>query len=174
MARKSGTNGGTYWNTCWYVNHTYIHFIIVYFKGGYTSTEVSRKPEENIKSQYWGTIAMTPGQNPHFSGKIASIGTFACANAVQIGNEILISCGTKPWSILTAKVPRVQACESPECLLLPTSQLKDTTQHWIRHVLFQFSVFIINPFAKHLAIHSGVMDVANAGFICSARDCQQK
>ena len=39
---------------------------------------------------------------------------------------------------------------------------------------FNFLFFIINPFAKHLAIHSGVMDVANAGFICSARDCQQK
>ena len=141
------------------------------FKGGYTSTEVSIKPEENKKSQYWGTINITPGRNPDLSGKSAQIGSFACANGIKIGNEILVSCGTKPmWSIITARVPKVQACESPQCLILPTSQLESSPVNWIRQFFIFFFFLAINMFVEHSAIYSandtsaGVMDVANDGF----------
>ena len=89
------------------------------------------------------------------------------------------------WSIITARVPKIQACESPQCLILPTSQLESSPVNWIRQFFIFFFFLAINMFVEHSAIYSanalfiiiyyllfiyyndasaGVMDVANDGF----------
>ena len=92
---------------------------LVYF-GGYTSPTPSKKQEENSKSSYWGTISFCQGPtsrlNVRLRGKTTELGSFACAQAVQLGNDILLSCGTEQkWGVCTAAKARLELCDIPQC-----------------------------------------------------------
>ena len=117
--------------------------------GGYTSERTSIKPDENSKSQYWGTVTFTQKSKNSpleisWSGKSSQLPAFACANAVKVGNEVLISCGTQPmWAVLTANSPPAQSCDIAQCLLRRGSQDGDVSDTWIR--LGPIRIYTISP-----------------------------
>merc|ERR1712212_596328 len=58
---------------------------------------------------------------------------FACGNAVRVGEEILISCGTEPmWGILTSNLPQVQPCDLPSCSINLSQAPAGLLDKWIR------------------------------------------
>ena len=106
---------------------------LVYF-GGYTSRDTSRKQEENQKSNYWGTITFhrRDCHSPlkvKWKGKSNKIGPFASADAIKIGQEILVGCGTqRQWGICTGITPRAKPCDLPQCAALAHAD------RWIRYI----------------------------------------
>ena len=104
---------------------------LLYF-GGYTSKNTSPKQEENEESHFWGTVTFHQ-RDCHsplkisWQGKANKVGPFACGDAVKVGNEILVACGTKrKWAVCTEITPQAQPCDLPQCTA-PADENK-----WIR------------------------------------------
>ena len=98
----------------------------------------SVKPDDNSKSQYWGTVTFTQASKNSpleisWSGKSTQLPAFASANAVQVENQVLISCGTHPmWALLTDKAPQAQTCDIPQCFYRRALQEGDDFDRWIQ------------------------------------------
>ena len=111
---------------------------LVYF-GGYTSPVPSRKQEQNNKTSYWGTVSFqrdTPSSplKVKWLGKSTKLGSFACAQAVQLGNDILLSCGNEQkWGVCTSVKPKVQQCDIPQCSANTGSGGTVGFENWIRY-----------------------------------------
>lgn len=93
---------------------------LVYF-GGYTSQLPSRKQEENSKTSYWGTVKLHKQSSQQLQvewrGKGSELGSYACAQAVKVGNDILLSCGTEQkWAVCTSVKPTLELCDIPQCV----------------------------------------------------------
>lgn len=113
------------------------------YLGGYTSKNPSITPGENEKSCFWGTMTFVKetAKSPlkaSLEGKASEqLGAFACGNAIIVGKEILISCGTEPlWGVLTATLPLAQACDLPACCI--DSRSSDLSDRWIKYVQQNF------------------------------------
>ena len=110
---------------------------ILYF-GGYTNKATSTKPGENEKSSFWGKVTFTKASRSSpveisWRGKATQFDAFACGNAVKVGEEILISCGTEPmWGILTSNLPQAQPCDLPSCSINLSQAPAGLLDKWIR------------------------------------------
>ena len=109
---------------------------LLYF-GGYTSQIPSLKPDENAKSSFWGTITIVEGPSNtvkvSFEGKATKFCPFAAGNAIRVGKEVLISCGTEPmWGVLTSNLPLAQKCDLPTCTINCTEASTCSSDNWIR------------------------------------------
>ena len=110
---------------------------LLYF-GGYTNRGTSTKQQENKKTSFWGIVTFVQEPQKMFSaqwqGKPCQLKPFACADAIQVGEEVLISCGTEAtWGVLTSKLPPPTPCELPTCTI--RQQCRDRSKladSWIR------------------------------------------
>ena len=91
------------------------------FFGGYTSKTPSAKPDLNCKSSYWGTVKFLR-RDAHselkveWDGKPTKVGPFARGDAVQVGADVLVSCGTEQrWAVCTSVHPKKQTCDLLGC-----------------------------------------------------------
>ena len=112
---------------------------LAYF-GGYTSRFPSMKQEENRKTAFWGTVSFheepnTSQMKVQWQGKSTRLGSFACADAIRVGNDILLSCGTdQKWGVCTSIKPTLQPCDIPQCTANTRSiqEPTDGFKNWIR------------------------------------------
>ena len=109
---------------------------LVYF-GGYTSKMPSRKQEENSKTSYWGTVTLHKKSSSQLKvewhGKGTLLGSFACAQAVQLGNDVLLSCGTEQkWGVCTSAKPKLQPCDILQCSANTSLGAMAGFENWIR------------------------------------------
>ena len=129
-------------NICW-LSSTKLLLVqtttLAYF-GGFTNKETSVRQEKNIKTSYWGLISLSQrGQSVKvdWNGKQSQIEPFAGAEAVIIGNEILLSCGTqRKWAVCTNIKPPPKPCHLPLCSA-PAGATK-----WIRYRIIAYVSFI--------------------------------
>ena len=109
---------------------------LVYF-GGFTNHKTFETQEENCKSAYWGIVTFSKDPSTSevtvdWNGKLSKLGSFACGDAVKVGPDFLISCGTEQkWGICSAATPDIQRCDLLSCTV-GTEQEADY-EKWIRY-----------------------------------------
>ena len=112
---------------------------LAYF-GGYTNKETSVRQEENRKTNYWGTITFHQRTcdsllHVNLRGKPNKLGAFACGDAIMVGGEVLVACGTqRQWGICTDLAPQAQPCDLPGC----TSPAN--ADKWIRYKISYMAI----------------------------------
>ena len=106
-------------------------------KHSYTNHKTFETQEENCKSAYWGIVTFSKDPSTSevtvdWNGKLSKLGSFACGDAVKVGPDFLISCGTEQkWGICSAATPDIQRCDLLSCTV-GTEQEADY-EKWIRY-----------------------------------------
>lgn len=114
-----------------------VHDSKLLYIGGYTSKIPSINPDDNAKTSFWGTLSIVEGSpntvNVSLDAKETKFNPFAAGNAIKVGKEILISCGTEPmWGVLTANLPLAQTCDLPTCTINSSAEPVISKDNWIR------------------------------------------